>query len=133
MPSVTKLVLPWPDKALSPNSRSHWAPRSTAVKASRNTAYIVCMAEMRQTFTDWDKLLKARPDDHIKVSLTFEPPARYRYDMDNLVARMKSSLDGIADAIGVDDYCFWLERPQVGPVHKPKGRVLVTLELQTDD
>jgi hypothetical protein len=127
------LCLPWPDKKLSPNARQHWAQRSSAVKRARSQAYLLTRGSMSQPGEAWDKMLAATPGDQINVRLTFEPPARYRYDIDNLVARMKSSLDGIADAIGVDDYNFRLERPVMADPHKPHGRVMVTLEMQPHD
>jgi hypothetical protein len=88
------LCLPWPDKKLSPNARQHWAQRSSAVKRARSQAYLLTRGSMSQPGEAWDKMLAATPGDQINVRLTFEPPARYRYDIDNLVARMKSSLDG---------------------------------------
>lgn len=42
------------------------------------------------------------------VSLTFLPPDRRRRDLDNLIASMKSGLDVLADALGVDDNRFKL-------------------------
>ena len=127
------LCLPWPDKKLSPNARQHWAQRSAAVKRARSQAYLLARGSMTQPGEAWAPLQQAGTDDQINVRLTFEPPARYRYDIDNLVARMKSSLDGIADAIGVDDYNFRLERPVMADPHKPHGRVMVTLEIQPHD
>ena len=48
--------------------------------------------------------------------MTFHPPGRYRYDLDNLVARMKAPLDGLASALGVDDRHFRLAAPAIGDV-----------------
>jgi len=127
------LCLPWPDKKLSPNARQHWAQRSAAVKRARSQAYLLARGSMTQPGETWAPFQQAGTDDQINVRLTFEPPARYRYDIDNLVARMKSSLDGIADAIGVDDYNFRLDRPVMADPHKPHGRVMVTLEIQPHD
>lgn len=38
--------------------------------------------------------------------MDFLPPDRRRRDMDNLLASCKGLLDGIADALGVDDSRF---------------------------
>jgi hypothetical protein len=133
MSELVGLCLPWPDKKLSPNARQHWAQRSAAVKRARSQAYLLARGSMSQPGSGWDAMLRAGEGDQINVRLTFEPPARYRYDIDNLVARMKSSLDGIADAINVDDYNFRLERPVMADPHKPHGRVMVTLEMQPHD
>ena len=45
----------------------------------------------------------------LHVSLVFVPPARRAYDLDNLLARMKSGLDGLVDVLGVDDRHWKLE------------------------
>ena len=39
----------------------------------------------------------------LHVSITFHPPSNRRQDLDNMLASIKSGLDGVADAIGVDD------------------------------
>ena len=41
--------------------------------------------------------------DKLHVAVTFFPPDRRAYDQDNLIARMKSGFDGLADVLGVDD------------------------------
>jgi len=50
-------------------------------------------------------------DGDCDVVLTFSPPDKRRYDDDNLIARCKAYLDGIADALGVDDSRFRLGKP----------------------
>lgn len=37
------------------------------------------------------------------VAITFQPPNKIARDLDNMLAAIKSGLDGIASAIGVDD------------------------------
>lgn len=63
------------------------------------------------------------PDGKIYLIVTFHPPAGYRYDQDNLIARMKSSLDGLAQAWKVDDHCFSITY-KIGDVVK-NGSVVV--------
>lgn len=41
--------------------------------------------------------------DSVHVCITFIPPDRRPRDLDNMLASIKSGLDGIADVIGVDD------------------------------
>ena len=41
-----------------------------------------------------------------KIRLLFSPPDKRRRDVDNMLASMKASLDGIALAIGCDDVEF---------------------------
>ena len=88
-----KLMLPWPPKELSPNARLHWARLAKAKKAYR----AACAWQAKEQ--------GARPMDATKLhlSLTFYPPTRRAFDLDNALARMKSGLDGLADVLGVDD------------------------------
>lgn len=41
--------------------------------------------------------------DSLTVEITFCPPDKRRRDVDNMLASIKSGLDGISDATGVDD------------------------------
>jgi hypothetical protein len=50
------------------------------------------------------------PDDVLELRIMFHPPDRRKYDWDNLLARMKAGLDGVADGLGVDDSLF---RPSI--------------------
>lgn len=45
-------------------------------------------------------------DAPIALHITFYPPDKRRRDRDNAQASLKHHLDGIADALGVDDYRF---------------------------
>ena len=93
---MLRVVLPWPPRVLSPNSRpTHWAVLAKAKRAYR----FACHAEARAGGCSW----VFDPDDRLHVRLTFVPPDRRRRDMDNMIAAMKSGLDGLADALGVDD------------------------------
>ena len=90
-----KVVLPWPPKDLNPNARNHWARGAKAKKAYRHACWALALKA---------GLSKAVPADAKPlVSLTFVPPDRHARDRDNMLASMKSGLDGLADAIGCDD------------------------------
>jgi len=65
------------------------------------------------------------PDGPIPVALTFHPPDRHRRDWDNLFGSMKAGLDGIAQALEVDDNRF-RPRLEVGDVVRG-GVVIVTV------
>ena len=85
--------LPWPSKDLSPNARVHWTKRSAAAKkARRDACYIAQGAGCR-----------ALGCDRLTVEITCHPPDARARDTDNMLASIKSGLDGIADASGVDD------------------------------
>lgn len=87
------VVLPWPPKALHPNSRPHWAQLAKAKKAYR---YACCMLTKQAG-------IKLDPQARPLVSLEFVPPDRRKRDLDGCLAACKALLDGVADAIGCDD------------------------------
>lgn len=98
MTGVLSIALPWPPKELSPNGRKHWRGLAKFKAAYRDTCRI-------------ETLLQCRPDylqlpERIHLSMDFVPPDRRRRDRDNLVAAMKSGLDGVADALGINDERF---------------------------
>lgn len=112
-------ILPWPDKALSPNARSRtWHKGYKAKKAYRRT----CWAALKE------QGVKAAPAGRLSVALTFHPPAAYGYDQDNLIARMKAGLDALSDVLGVDDSLFELGAPVIAEPCRPHGKVIVTVE-----
>lgn len=88
-----RITLPWPPKELSPNARLHWSKLARAKKAYR-AACAWSAKEQGASRIEADKL---------HLSLTFYPPTRRAFDLDNALARMKSGLDGLADVLGVDD------------------------------
>ena len=91
------ITLPWPDPALSPNARGHHMKRARHVKAARRDGFYAAREA---------KASVAAGDVPVVLNITFHPPTRARHDVDNLQARLKSHLDGIADAIGVNDHLF---------------------------
>lgn len=111
-----EITLPWPPRELSPNSRVHWATRARCATRVRQHAYWTARAIAGDA---------SLPDGPIPVALEFRPPNLRRRDWDNLLASMKSGLDGISQALGVDDHRFQL-RMEVGePVQS--GVVIVTV------
>ena len=63
--------------------------------------------------------------DSLVVAITFRPPDRRARDLDNCLAAFKSGLDGIADALGVNDNQFKLSMQMGAPVKY--GAVEVTI------
>jgi len=88
-----RVVLPWPPKELSPNARVHWAVLAKVKKTYRE----VCRV---QAIMQGVKKVQAQG---MHVNLTFQAPTRRAFDLDNALARTKAGLDGLADALGVDD------------------------------
>lgn len=107
------IILPWPSAILSPNSRVHWRPRSKKVKAHRATAY----------YTALEAGVSIPGAGEIEVVITAHPPDKSRRDRDNLLSQCKAYLDGVAQALQIDDSRF---DPKVrwGDV-VPKGQIVI--------
>lgn len=114
---TAEFFLPWPDKRLSPNARQHWAQIARAKKAAKRTAY----------YTALEAGLGKIEATAIKVRLSFFPPDQRPRDTDNMIASMKAALDGVSQAIGVDDSKWTLEVSPRGPIEK-HGMVKIELE-----
>lgn len=91
--------LPWPDKQLSSNARGHWRRKADAVKDYRASAH--WLAKLQHPTSDPASILR----------FTFHPPDRRKRDLHNMPHMMKAAIDGIADAMGVDDNKFRVEWP----------------------
>ena len=115
---MIEITLPWPDKRLSPNARNRWAKIKATKQARRDGFYLTL---------SWTSGMKFFAPDVIKAQYTFYPPDRRRRDQDNFSAMMKAYQDGIADALGVDDSYFEMEKPIWGDV-TPGGKVVLRLE-----
>lgn len=89
------ISIPWPPRLLSPNDRSHWTKKAKAKAAYRDTCKLIGLANVPKL-----------PQGHIHLTITFHPPTMRAFDLDNALASIKSGLDGIADAWGVNDKMF---------------------------
>jgi crossover junction endodeoxyribonuclease RusA len=113
-----KIVLAWPDSRLSPNARVHWSAKSRAAKSAKSAAfYLARSAGVVSTGTD--------DSGAVNLEIAFFPPDNRGRDMDNAIASLKSALDGIAQAMGVNDNSFRLSFAWQRPA-KP-GRVEVVI------
>jgi len=114
------LKLPWPDKILNPNSRAHWAPKAKAKREARVTASWLTATKR------WN--LGKNP----KLTITFHPPDNRKRDIDNMLASLKSALDGVSDAIGIDDSEF-IPTIIKGDPMPPDGCVTIEFEKEGND
>lgn len=97
---MNEITLPWPPKSLSPNARVHWAVKSKFAKAYRMEGFTAAHQ------AGWSHY---KPSGDICMEITFhEPDKRYHRDHDNMMASIKSGLDGVADALHVNDNRFRL-------------------------
>jgi crossover junction endodeoxyribonuclease RusA len=114
------VTLGWPSPNLSPNARPHWAALARAKKAARREGNVE--GRLAGVFhRDWLDGAKT-----VAIQVTFIPPNAIRRDADNMLASIKAHLDGIADAIGIDDSRWTWAAPVIAKPEKP-GRVVVTI------
>lgn len=118
---MTAIFLPWPPREASPNA-SRAIPE--AVKDAKKGAH------KTQAYYLTKQAMKCRlwhNDGPIALRLTFHPPNRNRRDLDNCVASLKAGLDGVAQAMGVDDSRFtWTAT--IGEPAPPFGHVIVEVD-----
>jgi crossover junction endodeoxyribonuclease RusA len=99
MVAVIDRTRPWPPKQLSTNARMHWAAKSKHAKAYRMACFTLCIqAKLNQMV-----LAETGP---ITLDIEFVPPDRRARDLDNMLSSVKNGLDGVADALGVNDRRF---------------------------
>lgn len=98
------ITLPWPDKRLMPNAknRTHWRTYHPVMQADRQAAKVLATCAIPLSL----KKAIRESEGHISMTITFYPPDKRRRDDDGVVGAFKHLRDGLADAIGVDDYRF---------------------------
>jgi crossover junction endodeoxyribonuclease RusA len=110
-----QITLPWPSTKLNANARNHWRVHADAKRAYRKAA--------------WELGLEAKLPKmpEARLVFTYHPPDHRHRDAQNLPGMLKSAIDGLADAMGVDDRhfrCAFAER--FSEVRKG-GSVVVTI------
>jgi crossover junction endodeoxyribonuclease RusA len=111
------VTLAWPHPYMWPNSRKHRlkvAPFRAQYR--RDCGLLAMAAKMRFPHL-------AEIGCHLNI--TFCPPNDIKRDLDNMLAAIKSGLDGLSDVMGVDD-SKWSMTIQRGPKTKG-GAVIVTV------
>lgn len=99
-----RIVLPWPDRRLSPNARIHWRPKAALTAKARADAHLAALEAAGSALSSIRASLSG--DAPIPLRVTFYPPDKRHRDDDNMVACAKSVRDGIADALHVNDRRF---------------------------
>ena len=122
---MNQISLPWPDKALSPNSRTHWATKARAVKVARKYGHCVTLAAglNSSTFKGYDGKLHLWIDYYAKT--------RNYPDADNCLSASKAYLDGIADALGINDRRF-VHHPFVKDETFKDGKVSIRITKEAE-
>lgn len=114
---MTCIVLPFPPASLSGHAKGHWRSKSTPTAKYREWAKLATLAARPSVPADGD----------IPIHIRFVPPDR-RGDRTNFANRLKAGLDGVADALGVNDARF-LPSYEFAAPEKP-GRVELHLPPQ---
>lgn len=109
------IVLPFPPSTLSGHHNVHWRKLQPVKKAHRELAW----AETKKA-----RIVAPKIGD-MAVHFHFIPPDN-RGDRTNYPNRLKPYIDGIADALGINDRRF-LPSYSFGEPNKDKARVEVTL------
>jgi Holliday junction resolvase RusA-like endonuclease len=114
------IELPYPDKVLSPNSRCHWSTKAKAAKkARRNGALAAFVAGFNAlTFANYEHRLHFWIDIYAKT--------KNYPDADNMLSSLKSALDGIADALELNDRRF-VPHPFVRDETHKGGKVVIRI------
>lgn len=110
------IILAWPDKKLSPNSRLHWSVKAKATKIARAAA----------GWATKDAGEKINGDGAIYLHVYFYPPDKRKRDGTNMLASCKAIFDGIADALGVDDVRFKVTYEVCKPIPLGQVRIIIT-------
>jgi crossover junction endodeoxyribonuclease RusA len=110
------ITFDWPVRALSPNARVHWAVKAKSAKIYREYCYVQARKQMVA-----DKAYTF--GTHLDIK--FYPKTRRHYDLDNALASCKQMLDGIAQAMGIDDCQF-----SVTIAKMPETLGIITVELK---
>jgi crossover junction endodeoxyribonuclease RusA len=106
MASLILVKTGWPNRALSPNARVHHQRKAAAARAARREAYWSTVHALPR---GW----KANGERYV-VTIAAHPAVSRKRDADNLIASVKPHLDGIADALGVNDSLFDVQPVQWG-------------------
>jgi crossover junction endodeoxyribonuclease RusA len=92
---VIVIDLPWPPKMLSPNSRASWRAKIRPKAEYKTACYWLAFAAGVKP-----NVIHGGPLD---VQIEFIPPDRRPRDVDNMLSSCKAAIDGVAQAMGIDD------------------------------
>lgn len=98
---LATIVVPMtPSPDLSPNARVHWARKARAVTHTRNVARVATL----QCVDAADRaVIAARLHIGYRVEIAWERGRKGARDEDNALSMCKAILDGVADALEIDD------------------------------
>lgn len=88
------VTFPWYPKELNPNWTGHWSKKAKQKAIYKDACFWLT------------KEAKVPCSSYTELYLTFYKPNRRHMDADNMLASLKSGIDGMCLAIGIDDKCF---------------------------
>ena len=100
-PARLTVELPWPPAELSPNRKNgkHWSSTyDIKTRYQSDCRHLVLLAMRAAGYVP--------PKGTLALTITFCAPDKRRRDIDNSLASLKSGLDGVSQALGVDDQHF---------------------------
>lgn len=115
------ITLPWVDPRLMPNRKNGAAWQSShaaKIRAKQDGALSARAALGRNALT---------PADTYPLNILFVAPDGRHRDLDNMLAASKAALDGVAEALGIDDRLFRPITIDVARDTKKQGFVLVEI------
>lgn len=115
---MIRIELPWPGRPLWANHRGSLREKITAPKAARREAWGLALeAGLRGG-------MMKRPF----LRFQFHPPTARLPDLQNMPHTQKAAIDGISDALGMDDKHFLCVWPMAFAEPVKGGKVVVTIE-----
>ena len=124
MSETITVVLPLPNRCLSPNARPNRFQKSAATKKARTTA-------RRETYAILNEN-PVSPTGFVVLSLRYTAYWKTkgrRKDDTNLIGSCKAYEDGVADALFIDDSTWSMEKP-VHEYDKDNPRLVIEIEIE---
>jgi crossover junction endodeoxyribonuclease RusA len=117
--NVIKIELPLPPPELFPNRAAgkHWAVLYKHKKAFKETCYLLTKSQVSGKFTG----------GLMMMTLMYCFPNAINRDVDNCLAASKSGLDGMAEAIGINDK--YLDPILVYRTYNTEPKLIIQLEV----
>lgn len=122
MTAPVTITLPWPGSELSGHAKGNWNGKHRATKRHKRYGHAAALAAGAH--------LRRWPAAPV-LRFTYHPPARGGLpDCQNMPARLKPAVDGIADAIKQDDRGFRCRFPDTLSERKGQGEVIVEMWVE---
>lgn len=85
------MIFDWPHKDLNPNSRKHYQAKAKLRAKQKSDAFFIT----KSYGESWP--------EQTGIDIVFHPPNKRHRDLDNLLASCKGMIDGMCEALGIND------------------------------